>query len=294
MVECDDEAVNFKRRCELVHVPRGSMYYKPKPQENDDVLIMNELRGIYHEHPYYGYRKMVTALREMGIVANHKKVYGLLKIAGIQAIHTPKRTTIRNMQHKVFPYLLNGMKIERPNQVWQVDITYIKIRGGFVYLVCLIDVFSRRIMGWALSISLDTTACLEALFSALKHHKPNIINSDQGCQFTSEDWVKAVQEHGILISMDGKGRWVDNVFIERLWRTIKYELVYLHSFETVDQARAAIANYINFYNQRRFHQALNHHTPDAIFNMGIIPTKQELYASFVARQSCNSEGAYIF
>lgn len=293
MLECDSEAVDFKRRCELVNVPRGSMYYKPKPQENDNVLIMNELRNIYHEHPYYGYRKMVTALRELGIVANHKKVYGLLKVAGIQAIYASKRTTIRNMQHKIFPYLLSSMKIERPNQVWQVDITYIKIRGGFVYLICLIDVFSRRIMGWSLSTSLDTTACLDTLSDALKYHKPEIINSDQGCQFTSEDWVKKLQEHGILISMDGKGRWVDNVFVERLWRTIKYELVYLHSFDTVDQARTALANYINFYNQRRYHQALNYHTPDAVFNMGTIPTKQELYASFAAQQPCKPKGAYI-
>jgi putative transposase len=294
MVECGGEAVNFKRKCELVNVPRGSMYYKPKPEENDDALIMNELRSIYHEHPYYGYRKMVTALREIGIVANHKKVYDLLKIAGIQAIYASKRTTIRNMQHKVFPYLLKGVKIERPNQVWQVDITYLKIGGRFAYLVCLIDVFSRRIMGWALSTSLDKKVCLDAFYEALKHHKPEMINSDQGCQFTSEEWINALQENKILISMDGKGRWVDNVFIERLWRTIKYELVYLHSFETIDEARTSIANYINFYNQRRFHQALNYHTPNAVFNMGTIPTKQELYATFAAQQSCNQERAYMF
>jgi putative transposase len=153
------------------------MYYKPKPQENGDVSIMNELRNIYHQHPSYGYRKMTVAVRQLGIVANHKKVQRLLNNAGIQAIHPPKRTTMRNLQHKVFLYLLKDMKIERPNQVWQVDITYIKIHGGFVYLICLIDVFSRRIMGWALSISLDTTACLEALFDALEHHKPEIINS---------------------------------------------------------------------------------------------------------------------
>jgi putative transposase len=286
MVECYDEAVNFKRRCELLNVPRGSMYYKPKLQENDDVFIMNELRSQYQEHPCYGYRKMTVALRQVGIVVNHKKVQNLLKVAGLQAIHPTKRTTIRNMQHKVFPYLLRGMKIERPNQVWQVDITYIKIRGGFVYLICLIDVFSRKIMGWELSTGLDTAPCVEALFVALKYHMPGIINSDQGCQFTSEVWVKILQEHGILISMDGKGRWADNVFIERLWRTLKYELIFLHSFDTVDQVRKAIADYITFYNQQRFHQALNYHTPDAVFSMGVIPTKQELYASFFLHQSC--------
>jgi len=270
------------------------MYYKPKPQDNDDVLIMNELRTIYQRHPYYGYRKMMVGLREIGIVANHKKVQHLLKAAGIQAIYQTKRTTVRNIQHKVFPYLLRNMKIERPNQAWQVDITYIKIRGGFVYLIGLIDIFSRKIMGWNLSTFLDTASCLEALFLALKYYKPEIINSDQGCQFTSESWVNILQQQSILISMDGKGRWVDNVFVERLWRTIKYELVYLHSFDTVTQAREAIANFIIFYNQQRFHQSLNYHTPDAVFGMGVIPTKQELYASFALQQPCEFGGASMF
>jgi len=294
MVECNGEAVNFKRKCELLDVSRGSMYYKPKPQQNDDVLIMNELRSLYQAYPCYGYRKMTVALRQIGIVVNHKKVQHLLKVAGVQAIYPRKKTTIRNTQHKVFPYLLRDMKIERPNQVWQVDITYIKIRGGFVYLICLIDVFSRRIMGWNLSISLDTASCLDALADALEHHIPEIINSDQGCQFTSEDWVKTLQNRQILISMDGKGRWADNVYAERLWRTIKYELVYLHSFDTVTQARVAIADFIIFYNQKRFHQALNYHAPDAIFNLKTIPTKQELYASFVSQHHYQSEEAFMY
>jgi putative transposase len=148
-------------------------------------------------------------------------------------------------------------------------------------------------MGWALSISLDTTACLEALFDALEHHKPEIINSDQGCQFTSEEWISTLQQREILISMDGKGRWVDNVYVERLWRTIKYELVYLHSFDSVAEARAAIANFIDFYNNSRFHQSLNYHTPDAVFNMGIIPTKHQLYASFASQQAYQFEGAFM-
>jgi putative transposase len=286
MVECNNEAVNFKRKCELLDVPRGSMYYKQKLQNNDDVVVMNELRSIYQQYPCYGYRKMTVALRKMGIVANHKRVQNLLKAAGIQAIHPTKRTTIRDLQHKVFPYLLRDIKITRPNQAWQVDITYIKIRGGFVYLICFIDVFSRKIMGWELSTFLDTAPCVEALFAALKYNMPEIINSDQGCQFTSAIWVKTLQEHGIFISMDGKGRWVDNVYIERLWRTIKYELTYLHSFDTVTQVREALVDFIEFYNQRRFHQALNYHTPDEVFTKGVIPTKQELYAHFASQQPC--------
>lgn len=267
------------------------MYYKPNPQKNDDILIVNELREIYEEAPSYGYRRMTVALRERGFLVNHKKVYTLLKIAGIQAIYPRKKTTIRNQEHKIFPYLLRGLIINRPNQVWQVDITYIKIRGGFVYLICLVDVFSRKIMGWKLSISLDTAVCLEAFNSALHNGIPEIVNSDQGCQFTSNLWVESVQKHKIQISMDGKGRWADNVYIERFWRTIKYEMVFLHSFDTVTQARDAIARYIVFYNTRRYHSKLNYHTPDAVFSKKSIPTKQELFSSFTPSQIHNPGAA---
>jgi putative transposase len=293
MVECVDEAINFKRKCELLSVSRGSMYYKPKPQENNDVIIMNELREIYHETPSYGYRRMTVALRERGFVVNHKKVLTLLQIAGIKAIYPRKKTTVRNPENKVFPYLLRGLTIDCPNQVWQVDITYIKIRGGFVYLVCFVDIFSRKIMGWRLSTFLDTTPCLEAFNDALKNGIPEIVNSDQGCQFTSDPWITALHKHSIKISMDGKGRWADNVYIERLWRTIKYEMIHLHSFDTVAQVRAAIAHYITFYNTRRYHSKLHYHTPDAIFVKKVIPTKQELFASFIPSQSYQPGAAMI-
>lgn len=256
------------------------MYYKKKNQENNDAIIINELREIYLETPSYGYRRMTIGLREKGFLVNHKKVFALQKIAGIQAIYPRKKTTIKNQAHKIFPYLLRNLIIERPNQVWQVDITYIKIRGGFVYLVCLVDVFSRKIMGWRLSTFLDTTSCLDAFNDALQHGIPEIVNTDQGCQFTSEAWVMSVQHHGIKVSMDGKGRWADNIYIERLWRTLKYEMVHLHSFDTVAQVRSELARYITFYNARRYHSKLNYHTPDAIFAKKIIPTKKELFASF--------------
>jgi putative transposase len=285
MVECNDQALNFKKRCELLGVSRGSMYYNPKKKKTDDAVIIQELRNIYAEKPFYGYRKMVVELRKKGFLINHKAVQRLLQIAGMKAIYPTKKTTHRNLQHKVYPYLLRGLKIERPNQVWQVDITYIKIRGGFVYLVCLIDVFSRKIMGWSLSTFLDVASCLHALENALKNGTPEIINSDQGCQFTSEVWIASLKNGEILISMDGKGRWADNVFVERLWRTIKYELIYLHSFETVQQVRIALERYITFYNQERFHQVLNYHTPDYVFAAKIIPTKQELFACFVTATS---------
>jgi len=293
MVEAKDAVIDLKRKCELLDVPRGSMYYKPNPRKNNDELITNELREIYQKVPTYGYRRMTVALREAGMLVNHKRVARLQKSAGIQAIYPSRQTTIKNKAHKVYPYLLKKLIIARPNQVWQVDITYIRIRGGFVYLICLIDIFSRKIMGWGISTCLDTASCIDAFNDALQYGTPEIVNSDQGCQFTSEIWVTAMQQHNIKISMDGKGRWADNVYIERLWRTIKYEMVHLHSFDTVQQLRIALANYITFYNTHRYHSKLNYHTPDAIFTKKIIPTKQDLFASFI-QSSPSQPGAAMF
>lgn len=293
MVEAKDAVIDLKRKCELLDVPRGSMYYKPNPRKNNDELITNELHEIYQKVPTYGYRRMTVALREVGMLVNHKRVARLQKSAGIQAIYPSRQTTIKNKAHKVYPYLLKKLIIARPNQVWQVDITYIRIRGGFVYLICLIDIFSRKIMGWGISTCLDTASCIDAFNDALQYGTPEIVNSDQGCQFTSEIWVTAMQQHNIKISMDGKGRWADNVYIERLWRTIKYEMVHLHSFDTVQQLRIALANYITFYNTHRYHSKLNYHTPDAIFTKKIIPTKQDLFASFI-QSSPSQPGAAMF
>lgn len=273
--------LDLKKRCELLNIARSTLYYKSIPSENEDPEIMNHIREIYQETPFYGYRRITVGLRKNGFVVNHKKVQRLMALAGMKAIYPSKKTTIRNPEHKVFPYLLRGITIERPNQVWQVDITYIKMQKGFLYLTCLIDVFSRKIMGWALSPFLDTETCLEALNSALKHATPEIVNSDQGSQFTSAAWVKAVTENNkISISMDGKGRWADNVYIERLWRTMKYEEVYLCSYDSVYQARISIGNFMVFYNQKRFHQALNYHTPEEVYALKTIPTKQQLFQKF--------------
>lgn len=286
MIEQSNNAVNLKRKCELLEVARSSMYYQAKPVENDDAIILNEIREIYQKWPFYGYRRITVELRKRGFETNHKRVQRLLVLAGIKAIYPHKRTTIRNLKHKIFPYLLRDLTIDRPNQVWAVDITYIKMKHGFIYLICLIDIFSRKIMGWNVSTFLDTESCIEALTDALKYGRPEIINSDQGCQFTSDMWTQLLTNLGIKISMDGKGRWVDNVYAERLWRTIKYENVFLHSYDTVDQARKSLANYINFYNSQRPHQVLNYHTPNAIFELGKIPTKQELFAQF-RKKNCN-------
>lgn len=285
IVEQDGAKVSLKRKCELLSVTRSAIYYKPKNDESDDCIIMNEIREIYQKQPFYGYRKITVELRAKGFLINHKKVQRLLVSAGIKAVYPSKNTSVRNHAHKVYAYLLRGLKIVRPNQVWEVDITYIKMRHGFVYLVCLIDVFSRKIMGWALSTFLNTAACLEALTNALKIGIPEIINSDQGCQFTSIAWTEELENCGISISMDGKGRWADNVFVERLWRTIKYETVFLHSFDSVEQARATIEKFITFYNEKRHHQALNYHTPNMIYKLGIVPTKQQLFDFFMIRNN---------
>lgn len=249
---------------------------------------MNNIREIYEKMPFYGYRRITVKLREKGLCLNHKKVQKLMASAGMRAIYPTKKTSLKNKTHKVFPYLLRDLTINRINQAWQVDITYIKIRQGFVYLVSIIDVFSRKVMGWALSTFLDTESCLEALNKALKIATPEIINSDQGVQFTSLAWTNTLTNKGIFISMDGKGRWADNIYIERLWRTVKYEEVFLHSYDTVNQARASLAIFIDFYNQERFHQALNYHTPDAVYMLKTIPTKQELFKKFALQNSSQS------
>jgi putative transposase len=246
------------------------MYYQGKSINKEDIVIMNEIRSIYEKQPFYGYRKIHAALRSQGYTHNRKKTQRLMQLTGLQAIYAKKKTSISNVQHKKYPYLLRKLDITRANDVWQVDITYIKLRTGYAYLVCFIDVFSRRIMGWAFSPFLNTDLCISALERSLKMgKKPKIINSDQGSQFTSEEWIKKLTELGIQISMDGIGRWADNIYIERLWRTIKYEAIYLHSFDSVQQAQNCLEHYIKFYNSERFHQSLGYKTPDFVYNFSI-------------------------
>lgn len=270
--------VSVKKRCELLDVTRSTLYYNSK--RINEIGVINEIRSVYEQKPFYGYRRIQIELRKQGMIINRKRVQRLMKVAGLRAIYPTPKTTIQNREHLTYKYLLKDLTIRRPNHVWQVDITYIKIRHGFVYLVCLIDVFSRKIMGWYLSTFLDTESCEQALYKALLTGKPEIINSDQGCQFTSEIWINLMIQNNIKISMDGKGRWADNVHVERLWRTIKYESVFLHSFDTVQQAQDTLAQYIEFYNNERPHQALNYHTPSAIYNLGVIPSRQQLFAQF--------------
>ncbi len=257
----------MKRKCELLALNRSGVFYKTKLTKNDDhdIKIMNQMRDIYIEQPFFGYRKMKVMLERAGYKLNHKKAQRLMICAGLKAIYPKKKTTIRNKSHAVYPYLLKKELINAPNQAWKVDITYIKVRGKFVYLVAIIDVFSRKIMGWNLSIFLDTSSCLIALQMALMLARPLTINSDQGCQFTSHEWCDFLVAICVQISMDGKGRWADNIYIERFWRSIKYEMVFLRSFESVEDARRAIEKYIEFYNNIRPHQGLGYKTPNEIY-----------------------------
>lgn len=231
-----------------------------------DTAIANEIHEIWTKMPFYGYRKITAELGRRDIEVNHKKVLRLMKEMGIKAIYPTPRTSMGSPNHKIYPYLLLGLKIVWPNQAWSTDITYIKTPNGFMYLVALIDIYSRYVVGWRLSNTLDTSFCLDMLYDALaKYGASDIINTDQGSQFTSTNWIAAVEVNGIRVSMDGKGCWVDNVYIERLWRTIKYELIYLHSYNTVSELKQAIGDFISFYNEKRLHQSLKYKTPAEIY-----------------------------
>ncbi len=266
MIEHARGKLSVRKKSELLGINRSRIYYEECPTNQQDVLIVNEMMDINKQFPFYGYRRMQVELCNRGYDVNHKKIKRLMNVVGLTALYPKKRTTVSNLAHAKYPYLLRNVVIDHPNQGWSVDITYIKIRHGYIYLVCIIDVFSRKIMGWNLSPFLDTQPSIGALRSALLIGHPEIINSDQGCQYTSDEWITMLTENKIQISMDGKGRWADNIFIERFWRSLKYESLYLHSFETVVEARKAFCEYINFYNQRRPHQALNYKTPDSVYN----------------------------
>lgn len=226
---------------------------------------MNEIYDIWLVRPYYGYRRITWQLREDGYEVNRKRVYRLMRKMNLQAIYPKPRLSAANQEHKTYPYLLEGLKIDRPNQVWMTDITYIPLPRGFVYLVAIIDVYSRYVVAWELSNSLDTDFCLAMLKKALQKNKPEILNSDQGGQFTSQAWINAVEKEGIQISMDGKGRCLDNVYIERFWRSLKYEDMYVNSPQTVSEARQIIATYIEFYNHKRGHQSLKYKVPAKLY-----------------------------
>ena len=254
------------RQAEALGMARSTVYALPTPLSDRDLDLMKRIDRLHLEMPYAGSRMLRDLLSQDGIQVGRKHVATLMKRMGIEALYRKPRTTKKHPEHRVYPYLLRGLSIDRPNQVFAMDITYIPMARGFVYLVAVLDWYSRKVLSWKVSITMDVHFCLEALEEAIAlHGAPDIMNTDQGSQFTSQAFTGLLKKHGIRISMDGKGAWRDNVFIERLWRSVKYEEIYLHADDTVADSRAGIGKYFNRYNRRRPHSSLNRKTPDQVY-----------------------------
>jgi putative transposase len=261
-------ALPITKQAQALGISRGSVYSWPRPVPAADLAIMRRMDELHLEFPFAGSRMLRDLLNQEGIEIGRRHVATLMKRMGIEALYRKPNTSKPAPGHKIYPYLLRGVTIDRPNQVWAMDITYVPMARGFVYLAAVVDWFSRRVLSWRLSITLEAAFCIEALEEALaRHGQPEIFNTDQGSQFTSSGFTDVLVKNGIAISMDGKGSWRDNVFVERLWRSVKYEEVYLRAYDTVSEARASIGRYLAFYNGRRPHSSLDRQTPDqAYFN----------------------------
>ena len=262
MVDCGPEAPSVERQCALLGLARSTFYYASVCDEAEDLVLMRWLDEEYTRRPFFGVRRMTQGLQAQGWPVGLKRVRRLLRLMGLEAIYPKPRLSIPAPGHRIYPYLLRHVPITHPNQVWSTDITYIRMAHGFVYLTAILDWFSRYVLSWRLSITLENDFCLEALDEAFcRHGAPDIFNSDQGAQFTSEAFTGRLLNQGVRISMDGRGRAFDNIFIERLWRTVKYEDVYLRDYENVPHARESLEAYFVFYNEQRPHQALGNTTP---------------------------------
>jgi putative transposase len=261
-----DHALSVCKQAEAVGIARSTVYYLPRPVPAADLELMRQIDRLHMEFPFAGSRMLRRLLAANGSKVGRRHVKTLMSRMGIEALYRRPRTTKPAPGHKIFPYLLRGVEITRPNQVWAMDITYIPMARGFVYLAVVLDWFSRRVLSWRLSITMEASFCVETLEEALaKHGKPEIINTDQGSQFTCAAFTGALAKLAIRISMDGKGAWRDNVFVERLWRTVKYEEVYLRAYDSVSDARASIGRYLDLYNRRRPHSSLDGRTPDQAY-----------------------------
>ena len=268
LLEPTHPRLSVRRQCELLGVAKSSCYYQPVPPDPYDDLLMRLLDEQYTRTPFYGVARMTEWLRSQGHAVGPGRVRRLLRKMGLVAIYPKPRTSQPNHEHRVYPYLLSGLLIERPDQVWATDITYIRMRRGFVYLAVIMDWFSRFVVAWRLSVTLEVEFCLEALEEALASAQPEIFNSDQGAQYTSPRFTQRLESAEVRISMDGKGRFLDNIFVERLWRSIKYEEVYLNDYENVWEAESRIGSYLAFYNRDRPHQSLKYRTPEQMYREG--------------------------
>ena len=269
MVEKDHPRLSVAAQCRLLSIPRSTFYHRPAGESAENLALMALIDRQFMETPFYGVRQMTWHLRNDGRAVNPKRVRRLMRIMGLMPIYRKPNTSRPTKGRRPFPYLLRGLTIDRPNQVWCADITYLPMRRGFLYLVAIMDWHSRRVLAWRLSNTLEAEFCAEALDEAIaRFGPPGIMNTDQGSQFTAFAWTDRLRRAGVRISMDGKGRFLDNIFIERLWRSLKYECVYLHAWETGSQARAGLRTWIDFYNHRRPHAALDGRPPDMIYRTG--------------------------
>jgi putative transposase len=266
MVDRQDVSLSIKRQCWLLGISRSGLYYQPAGISAEDLAIMKLIDRQYLSTPFYGARRMAVWLRKARHEVNRKRIRRLMRVMGLSAIYRRPRTSKPAAGHRVHPYLLRSLEITRPNHVWAADITYIPMARGFLYLVVIMDWYSRYVLSWRLSNTLDADFCLEALREALQKGRPEIFNTDQGAQFTSEEFTGLLEREGVQISMDGKGSYSDNLFIERLWRTVKYEEVYLKAYRDGREAKAGIGEYLRFYNTQRPHQALGYRTPAEVYS----------------------------
>ncbi len=270
MIQRDHSDLSLSRQCRLLGISRSGLYYKPRKTSAENLALMRLMDEQYLRTPFFGSRRMQVHLDRLGHSVNRKRVQRLMRIIGLEAIYPKPRTSIPHPGHRIYPYLLRGMEIVRPNQVWAADITYVPMARGFMYLVAILDWATRKVLTFRVSNTMEAGFCVQALKEALaRHGRPEIFNTDQGSQFTSEDFTGALKKAGVKISMDGRGRCYDNIFIERLWRTVKYEYLHLHAFDGGRDLRKGLKEYLRWYNEQRPHQGLNYKTPDESYYGGL-------------------------
>ena len=266
MIDPLAKSISITQQCKILDISRSSFYYQPKPISEYDLKLMRLIDELYMDHPCRGSRSMRNQLRRLGYKVSRKKVQRLMRMMGICAVYPKPRTTIAHPGHKVYPYLLRNLNIDHPNQVWASDITYIPMKSGFMYLTVIMDWHSRKVLSWRISNGMETDFCIEALEEAItRYGVPEIFNTDQGSQFTSNKFTKVLESHGITISMDGRGRAQDNIFIERLWWSLKHQYLYLHAFESGSHLYKGLKTWFEFYNRDRAHQSLDNLTPDEVY-----------------------------
>jgi putative transposase len=265
LIEVDHPELSVRRQCELLGLNRSSLYYEPAVETALNLRLMRLIDAQYTACPFYGSRKMTHWLIRQGEAVNRKRVQRLMRLMGLEAIYPKPRLSVAGRGHRVYPYLLRNRVIERPDQVWSADITYVPLAQGFMYLAATIDWYSRYVIAWRLSNTLDGSFCLEMLEEALGKGRPEVFNTDQGVQFTATAWTQRLESAGVAVSMDGRGRCLDNVFVERLWRTVKYENIYLYGYATVPALQQGLERYVPFYNEERLHQALDYRTPALVY-----------------------------